>query len=219
MSMTEIARSGARNDARTRELGRRFVRSLGGSRRAAASSPAARSAARRLGGFLAGVTRDGVIRTLERLGLGEYIGQPVSALLAALGRVLAPAGATTDEAIAASAIHETKAGLMEDLGYDENGLDGFSRMDEALARATMEGFVTNVVVARLLHVLGSELEAGAVSADRAVAVEFEIRDFVASAVALRVGREPLTALDWDSPRARGIAAEILRQGYAIFGGP
>ena len=56
------------------------------------------------------------------------------------------------------------------------------------------------------------------SADRAVAVEFEIRDFVASAVHWG-GRQPLTGLDWDSPRARGIADEIVRQGYAIFGGP
>ena len=43
---------------------------------------------------------------------------------------------------------------MEDLGYEENGLEG-SAHGRGPARATMEGFVTNVVVARLLHVLGS----------------------------------------------------------------
>ncbi len=218
IAMGKVAGSGARNDSRTRDLGRRFVGSLGGSRRAAASSPASRATARRLGGFLAGVARDGVTRTLERLGLAQYIGQPVSTLLAALGRVLAPAGETTDDAIAATALHETMAELSEDLGLAENGIEAFSRMDEALARKTMEHYLANIVMTRLLHVLSAELEGGAVSIERAVAVEFDIRDFAESAVTLRIGRERFIDLDWDSPGARAIADDLVRQGYDIFGG-
>ena len=218
VAMGRVARSGARDDGRIRVLGRRFVGSLGGSRRAAASSPAGRATARRLGAFLAGVARDGVARTFERLGLTQYVGQPVPALLAALGRVLAPPGETTDDAIAATALHETMAELAEDLGLAENGIDALSRMDEVLVHNTMERFVANIVVARLLHVLSAQLEGGAVTADRAVAVEFEIRDFVESAVALKVGQERLTDLDWDSPRAKAVADDLVRQGYEIFGG-
>lgn len=216
--MRGIARTGARSEGRTRALGRRYVRSLGGSRGAAASSPAARAATRRLGGFLAGVARDGARRTFERLGILQYFGQPVSSLLAALGRVLAPAGATTDEAVTAAAVHETMAGLLEDLDYATAGADAFERMDESLARTTMERFVTNVVVGRLLHILAGELESGAVNAERAVAIEFEIRDFVAAAIDRKVVQDALTAFDWNSPHARAVADEIVRQGYAIFGG-
>ena len=110
------------------------------------------------------------------------------------------------------------AELAEDLGLAENGIDALSRMDEVLVHNTMERFVANIVVARLLHVLSAQLEGGAVTADRAVAVEFEIRDFVESAVALKVGQERLTDLDWDSPRAKAIADDLVRQGYEIFGG-
>lgn len=216
VAMTRIARSGARNDARIRGLGRRFVSSLGGSRRAAASSVSARATARRLGGFLAGVARDGVVRTLERLGLTSHLGRPISALLTALGRVIAPPGDTADDAIAATAFHETMASLMEDLAIEENGIEALSRIDEELLRVTMKRFVANVVITRLLHVLSAELEAGAISADRAVAVEFEIRDFVEAAVDLTVGREQLADLDWDSPRAKAIADDLVRQGYEVF---
>jgi hypothetical protein len=200
-----------------RDVGRHFVRSLGGSRRAAASSPAGRSSARRLGSFLAGVARDGARRTFERLGLLQYVGQPVSALLAALSRVLAPPGATTDEAIAATAIHETMAKLLEDLHYTAGDLDAFSRMDESLARSTMERFVTELVVGRLLHVLAGVFESSVVTTERAAAVEFEMREFVAAEVERRLNREPLLGIDWESPRAQAIADDIVRQGYAIFG--
>ena len=75
--------------------------------------------------------------------------------------------------------------------------------------------MTNVVVAR-----GSCTFFGSVEPEPcycAVAVEFEIRDFVASAVALG-GAAAATGPRLDSPRARGIADEIVRQGYAYSAG-
>jgi hypothetical protein len=216
--MSHLARSGARNDSRTRGLGRRFVNSLGGSRRAAASTVAGRESARRLGGFLSGVVRDGIVRTLERLDLRSYIGQSVSALLAALARTLAPSGATVDDATAAVAYHETMAELIEKLDLDVDGITAFDRMDEELVRSTMESHVANVVTTRLLHVLSAELEHGAVSPERAVEVEREVRDYVASAVILEFGRQPITDLNWDSPAATRLIERLFQQGYEIFGG-
>jgi hypothetical protein len=174
--------------------------------------------ARRLGGFLARVARDGIDRTLERLGLPQYLGLPVSALLAALAHVLAPTGGTTDDAIAATALHETMAELVEELGLAEDGLSGFDQMDEGLIRQTMERYVANVVITRLLEVLTKQLEDGAVTPERAVVVEFEIRDFVQSATELTFRDEALRSLDWDSPIAQRMVDELFRQGYEIFGG-
>jgi hypothetical protein len=217
MSMDKLARAGVRNDRQTRTLGRRFVASLGGVRQAASSSVAGRTTAARLGGFLSDIARDGAARTFERLGLAQYIGQPLSTLLVALGQVLAPANETTDDAIAAAAVHETMAELVEELGIEENGIEAFSRIDEAVARHVMERYVANLVITRLLYVLSAELENGAVNAERAVAVEFEIRDFVESAVAIRVERGNLTELDWNSPAAKAIAHDLVQQGYQVFG--
>jgi hypothetical protein len=217
-AMRGVAGSGARSDVRIRTLGRRFVNALGGSRRATASSGAARATGRRLGGFLAGVARDGIARTLTRLGLQDYLGQPVSALLVALGRVLTPIGETTEDAIAGAAYHETMAELVEELGVAVEGTIAFDRMDENLLRLTLERYVANVVTTRLLQVLAAELEGGAVTAERAVAVEFEIRDFVGSATALTFGQAPLTRLDWDSSEATTLIDRLFRQGYEIFGG-
>jgi hypothetical protein len=216
-AMGKAARAGARSDANTRGVGRRFVASLGGARRAATSSPAGRTTTARLGGFLAGVARDGAARTFERLGLAQYVGQSLAALLVALGELLAPTNETTDDAFAAVALHETMAELVEELGVEEHGIDAFSRIDEGVAKHTMERYVARLVTARLLHVLSAELESGAVSADRAVAVEFEIGDFVESSVAIHVDVGKLTDLDWNAPEAKAIADDIVRQGYEVFG--
>jgi hypothetical protein len=217
-AMRRLAASGARNDDRVRDVGRRFVNSLGGSRRAAASSVAARSTARSLGGFLSGVARDGIIRTLERLGLRNFVGQSVPALLTALGRILAPASATADEAIAATAYHETMAELIDELGVTGEDLAAFDQMDEIRVRETMERYVGNVVLTRLLQVLSAEIEQGAVTPERAVAVELELRDFVKSAVALEFGQTQITTVDWDSPAAARVIDSLFRQGYDVFGG-
>lgn len=216
--MTGVARSGAPNDGRTRELGRRFVNSLGGSRRATASSIAGRESARRLGGFLSSIVRDGIVQTLERLELGRFIGQSVSTLLAALARVLAPSGATADDAVTAAACHETMAELMDKLDLEAEGIAAFDRMDEEMARATIESHIANVVTTRLLYVLSAELEQGAVSAQRAVEVEREVRDYVVSAVTLEFGAHALASLNWDSPAATRLIERLFQQGYEIFGG-
>lgn len=218
IAMREVARTGAGSDPKIQRLGRRFVGALGGSRRATASTGAGRATARNLGAFLAGVARDGIQRTLERLNLSQYLGQPVSVLLTALGRVLAPAGATTEEASAATAYHETMAELVEELVPPAGGVDVFNRMDEDLIRWTMERYVANVIVTRLLQVLTQQLEGGAVTPERAVAVEFEIRDYVQSAIELTFSNDSLTTLDWDSPTARTLVDRLFRQGYGIFGG-
>jgi hypothetical protein len=67
-------------------------------------------------------------------------------------------------------------------------------------------------------VLTKQLEDGAVTPERAVVVEFEIRDFVQSATELTFRDEALRSLDWDSPIAQRMVDELFRQGYEIFGG-
>lgn len=218
VSMRRLASSGARNDSHIRSTGRHFVNALGGSRRAAASSVASRRTAGRLGGFLAGVARDGLTPTLERLGLTQYVGQGLSTLLVALANLLAPSSATTDDAVAAVAYHETMADLAEDLALDADGIAGFEKLDDAMVRSVMERYVANVVITRLLQVLAGQIDRGAVSPERAVATEFEIKDFVQGSVALEFGMQDLTTLDWASPKTVSFIEELFRQGYGIFGG-
>ncbi len=218
IAMRAVATGGAHSGNKTRKLGRRFVNALGGSRRATASSARGRETAQRLGGFLAAVAREGIASTLDRLGLKDYVGRPVSSLLVALGRVLAPSTATTEDAIAAAAFHETLASLVEDLGIADGNLADFDKMDDALIRSTMERYVSTYVVTRLLEVLTTELEGGAVSPERAVNIEYEIRDYVESATALAFGDLTLTNLNWESELAKRTVDRLFREGYEIFGG-
>lgn len=108
--------------------------------------------------------------------------------------------------------------MAEQLDMVTAGIEAFGRMDESIVRTTLQRYVANLVVTRLLHVLSAELEGGAITAMRAVAVEFEIRDFVESAVAFNLGNVSLSDMDWSSPQAVALADRLVREGYEIFGG-
>lgn len=212
-----LARSpGSPERDRHRQVGRAFVRALGGSRQAARSAPAASTAARSLGSFLSSVARDGIVATAQRFGFSAFLGGGVNALLAALVRTFAPTGADIESATALRASVKTFVELLAMCDMENNGAEALDRLTETDVRRTMERFVTNCVTERLLQALASKIEAESVSASRAKEVQDELRGFVRASVALEFGSAALVDMNWSSVEASDLINRLFEHGYAVL---
>jgi hypothetical protein len=165
---------------------------------------------------LSGVVRDGLAATAARFGVAQFLGGGVDALLAALTEVFAPPGAQLEDAVVRTAVVETWTELFEQFDVSGAGPDALNALDETAVRQTMERFVANCVTERLLQALAEQIEAGAVTAAHAVAVEAEVKDYISASVALEFGTRPLTSLEWNSGQAGMIVQRLFEDGYAVL---
>ncbi len=84
------ASSGSRGMGRAAQ---RYVKALGGSKRASTSSPAGRHTAARFAGFLSDVSRNGFAEAFKNLGLGSVVGLDLDSVIAAVTDAVCPARA------------------------------------------------------------------------------------------------------------------------------
>ena len=130
--------------------------------------------------------------------------------------MLAPAAGTNEEAAAHVAVAETSEFLFEEYGVDEQGLDALEALTGDMIGRAMEHFVAGFINTRLMHVLGSRIEAGAQSAEQAVALEAEVKDYVRERVALDLGARDLMQVNWDTPESERVIQQIFEDAYGLL---
>lgn len=215
-SLGRVAASGG-----GRSVGRsaqRYVRALGGARRAAASSTGGRRATSRFAGFLSDVARGGVADALSKLGLGSVIGRDLDSVIAAVADAVCPTAAGREDVAAreatAEALEEVFAGAIGD-GGDLMQLD--SMTPEGVGRA-VESMVASYIYNRWLGDLGAKIEEKAISPQAAVRVERRMREFIRDAVKIDLqARDPLT-IDWRGAEGRTMMERIYREAFVVIGG-
>jgi hypothetical protein len=216
--MTQFARQGggaAGRGSRARSV-RAFVRAQGGRRRAAASAPTAVAAGRNLARFLTAVSARGITQAAVEFNLAGFLNAGVDTFLVALTRVLAPAAGTNEEAAAHVAIAETSEFLFEEYGVDENGLDALEALTEEMLGRALEHFTAAFINTRLMHVLGSRIEAGAETPEQAALLEAEVKDYVRERVALDFAGKDLMRVNWDTPESERVIQEIFEDAYGLL---
>jgi len=159
-----------------------YVAGRGGSRNAARSARAGRSATRKLGGFLSGVATRGIETTLNRLELGHVVGSSAEIVLAAVGDALSPDGTSFDEAAARNAMSATLRELYDQYGLADEGIYGLDEMDAEGVRAALHRYVTNYIYERLLSVMRGELDGQNLSEQQLINAEREIKSFTRETV-------------------------------------
>lgn len=217
-AMSDFARLGggpAARGSRSRAV-RGFVRAQGGRRRAAASAPTAVAAGRNIARFLSMVAARGIEQAAGAFNLTDFLNAGVDTFLVALTRALAPAAGTNEEAAAHVAVAETAEFLFEEYGVDEQGLDALEALTGDMIGRALEHFVAVFINTRLMHVLGSRIEAGAQSPEQAVALETEVKDYVRERVALDLGRRDLMQVNWDAPESERVIQQIFEDAYGLL---
>jgi hypothetical protein len=216
--MSDFARLGggtAGRGSRSRAV-RGFVSAQGGRRRAAASAPTAIAAGRNLARFLSTLATHGIEQAARAFNLADFLNAGADTFLVALTRVLAPAAGTNEEAAAHVAIAETSEFLFEEYGVDDQGLDALEALTPDMIGRALEYFVGVFINTRLMHVLGSRIEAGAQSPEQAVSLETEVKDYVRERVSLDLQGRDLMQVNWDSPESERVIQQIFEDAYGLL---
>jgi len=193
-----------------------YVTGMGGARNAARSARAGRRVTRRLGGFLSNVATRGVEAALDRLELGHLVGSSVEIVLAAVEDVLAPDGASIDEAAARNAMSATLKDVYQLYSLDGEDIYGLNAMDAEGVRSALHLYVTNYIFERLLNVMQEDLESQDLSEQQLIRAEHEIKSFTRETVKLELGDVDVLTTDWNGRQGERIVSEIYEQGYAIW---
>ncbi|HKQ47592.1 MAG TPA: Qat anti-phage system associated protein QatB [Phycisphaerae bacterium] len=215
-SFSRAVSSGTRQGFR--RAAKSYTRAGGGSGRAAGASRGGNRSTVLLGNFLASAATRGLQATLRGLGLQAVVGRDVNEVLAAIAGILAPDGATKEEAAARDAISETLQNLFErfmDEGRDLTALENMTREDIA---AAIETCIGSYIYNRWLGDLGIKIEEHAITATEAVRLEREMREFVRETVRLDMSRVDVLTLDWQSQAGQLFVDNIYRDAYSLFGG-
>jgi hypothetical protein len=195
---------------------RGFVGAAGGSRRAATAARSGRATAQRLGGFFAGVTREGFAAAAARLGVRNLVGRSATAVLAELVDLLTTDGASLEESVAREAAAETLEALFDRLGVNAEGLVALDRVDAGAMQDLLREFVTNYVAERFLQALGDCIDRGAISATAANALYDDVRQVVVETVKVDVGGRDLVALDWSGSEAQTLIEGVFTTAYSFI---
>jgi hypothetical protein len=210
--------SGRGGRAGIARAGRGYVRALGGSRNATRSSPSARGATSRLGGFLSDVASRGVGPALDSLGLGRVAGQDVHTVFAAIVDAIAPEGADIEQAAARDAVNETLAGLFEEYVGPAGDIAALEAMTPEAINGAIEASVAASVFHRWLGDLERQLEFKAVSAAEAVRLERDMGAYIRESVKLDLRDLDPLRMDWGRGAGAALMERIYQEAYSILAG-
>jgi len=193
-----------------------YVRAKGGSGRAAATSASGRSVTASVAGFFSTISRAGVVEALRSAGLERAVGEDAHTAFAMVVNAIAPSGATLDEAAARGAVSEVLWGLYERVLADGGGIAAL----EALGPADVVDLIRESIVAylyyRWLQELGLRIEMKAVTPDRAVEMEQDIRDYLDARIDLTISEDELLTTDWGGAEGRRLITALYQEAYSML---
>lgn len=214
-----LASSGATGgSARTRahNVVRKYVRTRGGSRKAAQGSVAGRSTGPRIGGFLADVAQYGIDQALRNLQLDAYIGGSAEDLLIGLAEGLLPPPNSPDEAAANEAGLNAFFDLLQQYDALDQGIDALDALDADGIQHALEHFIARYITTDLLSRLSQRVEDGSSTVDRCDEILGEVKSVILETVRLDFKNRDVLAIDWNGPEGRKFIDRQLLNAYSLL---
>jgi len=175
---------------------------------------AARSVAGRLGSFIASVGTVGLNEALRREGLADFIGRPVSEVLAALLDRLGGASSTIDEVDARAAMARLQNELFDgadDLQAIENLMtteaENLGSLLERYFGFYLYELFCRVFFERLTRLVGDT---------KATSFLGEIKGYIMAALTNRVGSRDVSSVDWAGPEGQRISMDVMEDTMSVF---
>lgn len=213
-SMSRFASSGERNSLS--RAGRDYVGAKGGRRAAAQAASTGKSVALKVGGFLSTVASVGIRTALDEFGLGHMVGRSAPEVLAALIDVLAPAGATLQEAAARKAAGDVLEKLYEDYIAKTGDVTALESLDKQGITSAIEASVAGYIYILWLDELGLSIETKAISPLKAVSLERDVKVYVRERVRLELSEQDPVSIDWNGPAGRNIIDTVFQEAYGFL---
>jgi hypothetical protein len=120
-----------------RKAARGYVKALGGSRKAARSSVAGRSATASLAAFLSSVASEGLDATLRTLRLSSFIGKDAVSVFAAVINVICPEGSEREDVAARESVNDALWQLYGNLVAKDGNLAPLDSLTAEQVQATV----------------------------------------------------------------------------------
>ena len=193
-----------------------YVGARGGARKAAQGSVAGRRTAVRIGGFLAGIAREGVAAALRAANMGDYVGRSIEELLSAFANEFLPPPSTLDEAAAREAGLFAFYELLLDYEAAGGDLDQLNRLDADGVKTALEHFISRYISSSALIMLSKRIEDGSISVDRCEQIERELRAMISEGVSLNFRNADVVNLDWNSTEAQGLIDMMMVDAHEMI---
>lgn len=202
-----------------RAAGGAYVRARGGGRVASASAKAGRQSTASLASFFSSVASGGVAETLAKEGLARFVGRDAKEIFAAITDLLAPPGATSEEAAARHATASVLEELFERFAVEDGGLQRLDAMSAEDVRLAVEASIANYIYCRWLGELGLRIETKAISYAQAERLERDMKEYVRDIVKVDLQSSDVLAVDWKGAAGARIIHDLYEQAYNVLGEP
>lgn len=199
-----------------RRAGQRYVSGRGGARAAANSAIAGRATTQRLGVFLGTLATEGFRGVVEAFQLLNLVGQPIEAFVAAITNAIAPAGNMLEDAAARHAASEAVAVFYEQVGLEGGDFTNLDTIDADTASKVLETSIIAYVYHRWLQDVGERIEKRSLTAERAVGLERQVRQFVAETVRLDFSTIDVLRVDWSGREGHVLVERLYRDAYSLL---
>ncbi len=228
---TFLKAEGGTTEALPRML-RNYIRAMGGaaaisSRRGSGRSQAstggavsgaapATAAAQQLGNFFSGVAESGLESALQESGLGQFVGQSATDILAAMLDLIAGPASTLDESAARDAVVALSEELFETAKTAEDletAIQG--AMDEQGLAGMLQEFFTQYLYAQFCRDF-YEVWQKKEGDERAAAALADVKEYMRESVIGASINDISGKVDWFGPTGEKLCRDIMQDTLAIF---
>lgn len=199
-------------------VGRSYVNANSGAKHLATSARAGRQTTGTLAGFMANGIRNGFAEVAREIGLTNLVGRDVEYVLASFVNLLAPSGATVEQAIARDALNDTLWEVFEKYGVNTEGISALDNLERNDLVDVVGLYVSNYVNERLQQELFYRVERGTMDETEANNCAKQIKDFVFEVVRLDFQDIDPVSFDWQGTDGKNLIEQKYQNAYELLGG-
>jgi hypothetical protein len=162
--------------------------------------------------FAQGVARDGIDKTLSKLGLGNLVGQPAEQALAVLTDVFCPPGGPIDQAIAREAWDEAV------LELTELEIDDIKNVTAEQWQALVIDFISRTIEARVINDVGGKGISLPQDVQAINQLQADLHEIIHGAVTDSIGDKLNVGQTIDQKEIQSVAIDIYDRSFAYLEG-
>jgi hypothetical protein len=184
----------------------------------ATSARSGRQTAGSLAGFVANGIRNGFAEAARQIGLNNLVGRDVEFVLSSFVDLIAPSGATVEQAIARDALNDTLWEVFDRYGVNTEGIGALDKLGRDELTEVVGLYISNYVNERLQQELFYRVERGTMNETEANNCATQIKDFVFEVVRLDFqGIDPVN-FDWQGSDGKKLIEQKYQEAYSLLGG-
>ena len=198
-----------------REVLSKYVKAHGGAKKAASSAIAGKTTAKNLGGFLSGISEQGIYNTFKQYGI-DYEGKSVEEVLSEIVNKIAPAGKNKEEVVARIAIIDVIEALYEEIEKNNGDLSLLENLNEEQFNNIMRKYISTYIFQRFLNELESRFEKHAKNAGTALEIENDIKEYISGVVDNKLQGTNFTNFDYSDENIIQTIENIYEECYEVI---